>query len=242
MNARPALPLRGICSALLTLTAMVATPTFAQTTMPPVVVTAPALPSGNVLCSGNGCALLLLTMQDQIREDLATAEEPLGPDAPPIPRNEFCQRQRAEKPASCPTSGPPAVPFVNIGLDTYQAYHTDGCYGSWEGGIAGDLPWDLQPQFNPNQPMSNANFGGACSAHDACYAAQLGHSFCNSTFINTLNTICSGLGSASGQCNRFASAYVSALARSGGDAYIAHQQNTACALWHHDMEQNQCPK
>jgi hypothetical protein len=244
MNARPALPLRGIFSVLFALTASVATPTLAQTTMPPVVVTASASPSGNVICSGNGCATLLLTMMSEYSVEHGTAEEPIGPDDAVIDRAQFCARQRAEKPQNCPASDPPPVPGINVDFGLYLGQISDGCHGHWEGGIVGEMPPDLQIQYsgNADQPMSGADFGSACRAHDACYAGQLGQGYCDANFANTLGSVCSGAGGGTNTCNRFVSAYLSALTRNGGYAYATHGLQAECAMWHHDMEQNQCPK
>ncbi|HSX60128.1 MAG TPA: hypothetical protein VLF18_08020 [Tahibacter sp.] len=220
------------------------TPASAQTTMPPVIVEATAIPSGRVICSGYGCATLLMTMMSEYSVEHGTADEPISPDDAVIDRSQFCARQRAEKPQNCPASDPPPVPGVNVDFSLYMGQISDGCYGHWESGIEGEMSYDLRLQFsgNADQPMSGAYFGNACRSHDACYAAQLGQSHCDSNFLDALDDACGAAGINAATCARFASAYASALSRNGGYAYDSHGLAAECAMWHHDMEQNQCPK
>ncbi|HSX59955.1 MAG TPA: hypothetical protein VLF18_07130 [Tahibacter sp.] len=218
----------------------------AQTVMPPVTVTAPTTGGGTVICSGNGCAMMLQMMQSQAYYELHDQMPPLGEESnTPIDRNTFCGNLRSQKPEGCGASPPPA-PLVNISFDAFANSFGNGCGdGSWAGDIADLIAGTLVDHYSgdPNRPMSGINFTGACNVHDACYAGQGDRGGCDGGFYTQLSGVCSAQsGEVRDICNGFAHAYSAAVSLGGQDAYDQAGQAYQCALWHDNMDDNSCPR
>lgn len=218
----------------------------AQTVMPPVTVTAPAIGGGQVICSGSGCALMLQMMQSQAYYEQHDQMPPIGEEADqPVNRTQFCNNLRNDKPDGCGSTPPPA-PLVNISLAVYANQYGNGCGdGSWTGSIADFIAGHLVDNYSgqPDRPMPGINFLGACNNHDACYAGQGDRGSCDGAFYTELSSVC---GAQSGEvrdiCNGFAHAYSAAVSLGGQNAYNEAGAAYQCALWHDNMEDNACPK
>lgn len=218
----------------------------AQTVLPPVVVTAPTTSGTNVICSGEGCAMMLQAMQSQAFFELHDYMPPIGEEGDtPINRTEFCNNLRGSKPSGCGSTSPP-VPLVNISLAAYASTYGNGCGdGSWSGGIVDFIAGLLVEDYSgdPNEPMPGIHFQGACNNHDACYAGQGDRGGCDAAFYTELSGLCNlQSGAVRDTCNGFAHAYSGAVGLGGQNAYNQAGQAYQCALWHNNMENNACPK
>ncbi len=133
-----------------------AVPAYAQVVLPPVVVTAPATDGGTVLCTGDGCANLLASMQATAYFELHDQEPPIGePNDAPIDLEEFCSNLSDQEPDDCGSTPPPA-PLVNTTLAVYATQYGSGCGdGSWAGSIADFIASAIVDDYSgdPNEPM-----------------------------------------------------------------------------------------
>ncbi len=226
----------------LTLAAVV--PVYAQVVLPPVVVTAPATGGGTVLCTGDGCANLLASMQATAYFELHDHEPPIGePNDAPIDREEFCSNLSDEEPDDCGSTPPPA-PMVNTTLGVYATQYGNGCGdGGWAASIADFIAGPFIDDYsgNPNEPMPGIHFLGSCNDHDACYAGQGNRGSCDNALYTGLSGVCGAqTGEVRDICLGFAHAYSAAVSLGGQGAYNAAGLSYQCALWHKNMENNGC--
>ena len=218
----------------------------AQTTLPPVVVVAPSGAGSNIICRGMACASILEELQAQSWYDMQTDQQsPIEPTDVPVDRGMFCNQLRGSKPAGCGAT-PAPVPLVNTTLSSYQANYANGC---GDGGLFASIGSFVAEILisaytgDPNNPMTGISFRSVCNVHDACYAAQGDRGACDSDFPTGLANICSAhSGGVRDNCNGFAHAYSAAVTFGGGSAYASAGAAYQCALWHNNMESNQCPK
>lgn len=210
-----------------------------------------------ILCRGSACGDLLLTMQ--IEAYLELDSPPLSDDGPPIDRNWFCARLRADKPGNCSGtgSGPdiPGVTTSNLGLPMSAAEYlltsnVNGCgTGSLLESIANQLGAGVFPTYssNPDNPIagSSLSFRSACNNHDMCYVGGESRSVCDMTFGNQMASACNATFAGTNYhqvCMGYRDAYSSAVTLGGEPAYAAAQAVRECGIWHQNMETNQCPK
>lgn len=229
----------------------------AQNTLPPVVVTAPVtLPAvivraptttgGAVLCTGSSCADIIDSMRfDNAAELLLYQDQPLSEEDNKIDKKEFCERLKRAKPASSCGSTAPVVPLFSSG------FAGNGCGPSDWGPATRRLAEALGQMAvgifsgDLNAPFPGVSFLDSCNRHDACYSTiGTDRGVCDSNFGENMRASCAQTtsGSTYAQCDRIAALYRVAVSEGGQSSYDQGQAAAACAQWHFDMEQNQCPK
>lgn len=211
----------------------------------PMVVTGEATDGGNILCIGAACVgILNALVQESLFEQLTRLnlsgllEGNSEPDLR-VDRGEFCERLEDERPSGCSRSSSPSVP----GLD--PQWQPNGCgVGGWRDSALSALATLALPDFTGDldEPFPGVSFEGACNAHDACYALQMGKLSCDNLLLNEANDACESNTSNESLviCRAMASTYFSAVVQHGDSAYESNADNLACAVWHAEMGANGC--
>lgn len=224
--------------------------TLAQSTpiLPPVVVTAPRVSGGNVLCRGTACADIIANMQSNppfVIDHMPPIDEV------PVDQTLFCAALQGTKPAGCLASYNPPTPGFGMNNAQYAASHANGC---GDGGIAtyalAAIGPGVSPVFSGNLDTpfvgTSLSFRNACNEHDTCYASESSRGSCDVAFGTALTGVCGNTFSSGSAnhltCTGFRDVMSGAVIIAGQTAYAAAQTNRACAFWHSDMEANQCPK
>lgn len=212
-----------------------------------VEVTGTGVDGRQIICNGPACANIL----DYLRS-LAIFEMdyiPVDIGDVPVDRNALCSALASSKPADCGSTPPPS-PGINMTPSTFLLNHTNGCGdGSWRTSVLSGLGYLFLEAYSgdPNTPIvgSTVSFRNACNAHDMCYAGGEIRATCDQVFGDNLVEVCEGSFSAGSQghgtCMSFASTYLDAVQTGGGPPYQNAANERACAIWHKDMETNECP-
>lgn len=227
---------------------------IAQTTIGPVIVTAPPPPpmlppvtvtatnsfGGTVLCTGEACGWVLDSMQNQWNQDQWDSQGPTE-DLFVVDNTQFCNQLRANRPSNCSMSSPPSSPGIS---------------SSWQPNTCGSGPissafgnavlnaTSLNYSNNLNAPYAGVSFANACNGHDQCYAYGMDKGSCDFAFLNDMMAGCAGVVSSSGRstCEGFAGTYFGTVSNSPV-AYLAYNTSyngRMCALWVYDMQNNGC--
>lgn len=208
---------------------------LAQTNLPPVVVTAPSISGGNVLCRGDACAGVVASLQSQINGMNFDQGFPMEED-PPISKSQFCANLKATKPSGCNFSSPPSTPAFN------PSWTPNGCgTDSMSTAIADYIVSQGYPVTGGtglDNPAAGINFKSACDAHDRCYGLISGKATCDGDFAAGLADICQA--SSNTACSTIAGVYSSAATNLGNDAYALSVTQNVCAAWASDMQVNGC--
>lgn len=215
----------------------------AQTTLPPIVVTAPRIGGGTIICRGMACAGVLKALAGPDYY----VELPLQPDtvSKPLDPDRVCANLEQAQPPTCNAGNPPSVP----GYD--PNWIANGCGSGTFTSTFGSLLLSIDPTIpdytgDLDNPLPNISFYGACTSHDRCYGTQGGplHSkaSCDALFSFDMSDVCSSSSSTySTQCDNVRTQYVAGVQSFVGDnAYDAAQSELACAAWVSDMEENEC--
>lgn len=224
------------CLAMLVSAGVVA----AQTTLPPVKVTAPKVGGGDFTCTGTACSSAMNTEQlaahlKFMKEHASMPEEPLA-----ISSEKFCPALRKNRPKNCSGNKPPYTP------DYTPNWSPNGC------GTGPLSNWFLSRILNSasshysgdlNAPYRGVSFERACNAHDLCWGRAGDRAICDRSFRTMMMSACDTLDSAAGNtCTGFAGLYHSVVASTDvGDAHYARSAEAyECASWMHDMNANGC--
>lgn len=221
----------------------------AQTTLPPVVVTANYIGGGQAICYGSACAAILAEMSST--PDYWTEAPPM--EDQPINKTAFCNALRNQKPQDCGSTAP-STPSFDPG------WSGNGCgpadWSTWTQSAINTIINNTSEYYsgNMNAPYAGVDFMGACNEHDRCYGspwqtsgqqsaynhriscdAAFGQQMLNACAANTIS------GSpARGVCDTMASTYRGAVGNLGESSYQKAQKEHQCALWHREMEGSEC--
>lgn len=197
-------------------------------------ISAPTTSGSRVLCTGEGCAYMLMMMQMQVSIEWATENAALPPEDPPVEKERFCNNLRNERPSTCaPNLPPPSTPTYDINWQPNGC--GDGRFGSDLANLLiGVIPFggDL------DNPQPGVNFRNACNSQDYCYGMGFGQASCDNQFEVDLNNTCAS--SSNPMCTGLAGHYARGVRMFGDTAYNASRAETQCAAWKVDMEINQC--
>jgi hypothetical protein len=221
-----------------------------STPLPAVEVTGTRIGGGEIICRGADCAMVLSQLQNQEYFQTSMTLEPN--EQPPVDGDEFCEGLKGRRPAGCDV--PPPTPGVNTPLANWGSTYGNGCGTGALRERA--VIWIAENEIdlfsgNPNMPFqgSDVSFQAACNQHDFCYASGMRQLTCDGQFASNLNGACAaefggiqGMEDALQVCGAFANLFSAAVTLLGEDAYEKAQAGRRCALWHADMEKNQCPK
>lgn len=217
------------------------------TTLPAVVVTAPRVGGGTIICRGMGCAGVILAMQEEKQQYYMTMQlpTPLLEDIELSPA-QFCAKLKVRRPANCNLSSPPSSPGITV--PGMAAWQPNGCgtggIGDWFQDFILERIAGQAYSGNLNAPYAGVSFQGACDSHDQCWASGKNRATCDVAFQSSMNTGCSQLSdsNAQGTCTGFASLYHGAVSVTNGsnNAYASSTANRACAVWANDMRGNSC--
>lgn len=216
-------------------------------TLPPVIATAPRVGGGTVICRGMGCAGVVEALQQEKMDYFMQMQMPiLDPEEIEIDQAKVCASLKARRPSNCNLSSPPPSPGINIsGQPTWQP---NGCgtggIGSWFQDFILERVAGQSYSGNLDSPYVGVSFKGACDSHDQCWAMGGNRTTCDINFRNSMNSACSQLSDsgAQGNCSGFASLYHGAVSTTDGShgAYATSTANRACAVWANDMRENGC--
>ena len=220
---------------------------LATTNFPPVVVTAPRIGGGNILCTGDACSAILASMANGINMENLTQGFPLE-DNPPLPGPQFCSNLKADKPAGCNGASPPPSPGINV--PGQAAWQPNGCgtggVGGWFQDAVLEVFMSQSYSDDINSPYPGVSFLSACNLHDECWASGENRTQCDMGIQAAMNSACDQqlpAGSSGwGTCRGFSSNYHGALSTTNG-SHSAHATSSGareCALWAHNMRENSC--
>lgn len=216
----------------------------ATTTLPPVVVTAPRVGGGEIICRGMQCADVLGGMQEAL-PPYPTQDDQMPQGDVAIDGNAFCQYLNQNKPSGCSLNSPPASPGITVPGQT--AWAPNGC------GTGPTQNWFLEKivsygfgdvySGSLNAPYPGVSFLSACNNHDECWGTASDRRWCDISFRDSMVTACDAISNTSGwgSCQGLASAYHAAV--SGDHATSNYNESAAdrsCALWASDMRENGC--
>lgn len=220
---------------------------YATVTFPPIIVTAPRIGGGTVVCRGEACAGVLQSLQetggskggDQSDHENPTEDIPVNPAA-------LCANLNANKPSNCSLSNPPPSPGITVPGQTPWA--PNGCgtggIGSWFQDAILEIANSQSYSGDIHEPYAGVSFRAACDAHDACWASGGGRGQCDLAFWNQTLSACTHLSNnnALNTCTGFANGYHYAVSTTNGShsAYATSTANRQCALWSSDMRENGC--
>lgn len=197
-------------------------------------ISGPTTDGSRVLCTGEGCAYMLMMMQMEVNLQWLTQHNELPADDPAVDKDQFCDNLRGDRPPTCAANlPPPSTP-------TYDTnWQPNGCGdGSFQSDVADYIIGALPGGTDLNVPSWGVNFRSACDAHDYCYGMGYGQVSCDNQFAVDLNNVCAS--SSNQGCGYYADTYAYAVRSRGATAYARSQAETACAAWKADMEINQC--
>lgn len=219
----------------------------AQTTFPPIVVTAPRVGGGTILCQGSACEGIMRDLQASRMEELMMYEQ-IFPDILediPIEKSKFCASLKATKPANCNLDSPPPSPGIYVpGQSGFQA---NGCGTGRLANLFADAALYLatRPTYSGNfqAPYPGVSFQAACNGHDTCWAMGGGKDGCDFAFRQEMINACGGESAANNVCLGFSGIYHGAVTNTGmaQNAYNNSVAGRTCALWASNMRQNGCP-
>lgn len=214
---------------------------------PPVVVTAPRIGGGTVLCYGMDCAGILSQLSWtppplNLNEATLVDDQAVDPEA-------FCEGLKGQRPEDCSAdgSGVPPAPGVNTSMPAFLALHANGCGdGSWQFEAA-----NLAARFNvdgytgnPDEPLPGLQIRDICNVHDACYAGGGDKPTCDANFGSALEerlrTQYVPDSAAYQYARNVMQAYSAAVGLFGTRAYENALNAYKCAVWNANMENNQC--
>lgn len=224
---------------------------IAQTTLGPVIVTAPPPPptmptvtvhatkqGGTVLCTGQSCADVIASLTGT--NTYVWVEDVPIEDEPAVDKAQFCSALKNSRPSNCNLASPPPSPGIG------SNWQPNSCGTgpvvnsilslminlSMHGAYSGDF----------EAPHSGVSFRNACNGHDQCWANGMDKGSCDYSFFANMNNACAQAGSGQAACEGFAATYFGAVSNATV-AHIAYHGSVAarhCALWAHDMKSNNC--
>jgi hypothetical protein len=116
--------------------------------------------------------------------------------------------------------------------------------GGWRDVLLTRLAGITLPTFTGNldEPFPGVSFLSACNAHDRCYGLQLPQFECDNLFFVNMQGACeSNTANATRTlCTSTAAIYFGTVAQHGEGAYESAGEDHACAVWHREMESNDC--
>jgi hypothetical protein len=198
----------------------------AQATLPPIVITETRQPPN---CSSVACQQAVEQLLGLLKPNI-----PFNPEKPEpveVTKDQFCKALANRKPRSC-SPARPAIP----GRDG------TGGNGCGSGVLSRTAIAILGPVFvgpgykGPDEPVGGFFFGGACNAHDVCYAGQGGRTACDDAFQAGMRGVCGSNDS----CIRASAAYYAAVANFGAGPYADSEKALQCYNWHVDMDAAGC--
>lgn len=99
---------------------------YAQTTLPPVVVTAPRIGGGTIVCRGEACAMVIAQLRQTAIDELLRMQRPVPlPEDIPLSKSKVCSKLKADKPSNCSFSSPPSSPGISV--PGQPAWQPNGC-------------------------------------------------------------------------------------------------------------------
>lgn len=203
-----------------------------------------------ISCSGAVCFASIQSITTEAFLNLTSFPE-FTDDGIAIDRDAFCQDLRDRKPQNCDAGNSPSVPGVNIGIAAWRQNHgATGCNTSlWTFMLEGAISATNAAEYytgNPDRPFGAANFAPACIAHHECYATVSDRNSCDDAFTDQTTRVCISEfvpGSMSAAvCGVLNMVYRGAVYDHGGTDYEIAYGRLACALWHEDMDGNQCSR
>ena len=219
---------------------------YATVTFPPIIVTAPRIGGGTVVCRGEACAGVLQSLQetggskggDQSDHENPTEDIPVNPAA-------LCANLNANKPSNCSLSNPPPSPGITV--PGQAAWSANGC------GTGGAAEWFHEKILsygfgdvysgNLDAPYPGISFLAACNSHDACWGGANDRTWCDIIFEESMESACNSISNTSGwgSCRGLASAYHAAVSSDPAtNNYNETVAERSCALWASDMRENGC--
>lgn len=220
-------------------------PLLATTNFDPIVVTAPRIGGGNIICTGQACASILGAMSEQINYENLVQGLPIQ-DEPPLSKVQFCAYLKADRPSGCSGSSPPPSPGISVpGKPAWQA---NGCgtggVGTWFQDAVLEVFASQSYSGDINSPFPGVSFRASCDIHDECWASGVNRTVCDMSFQASMNTACDQLADPGewGTCRGFSSNYHGAVSTTNGSnsAYASSVSMRECALWAHNMRGNSC--
>lgn len=200
----------------------------AQAVLPPIIITETRL---RPACTGSACSSLL----NQLSLEFAQKYRPERgepPEAAEISQEEFCTRLAQKKPSGCGRTRP-AIP----GRDGVGG---NGCGSGLLSNIFANLAASVGGIANfsgdRDEPTRGFSFRASCNAHDACYASQSGRQSCDTTFNDSLFSVCG----TNQDCRSAAATYGALVIRFGEQPYAASAEALQCYKWHADMDSTGC--
>lgn len=219
-------------------------PTLADETQPVLpVITSYGNPDDviTITCAGASCNIAVLLVN--IGPPIPFADDFLGDGLrEDFDKRQFCTKLANSKPQGCGVSMP-LVPFYN------PDWQPNGCgNGSIVSDAAGGL---LSIAMNDlglggtglNNPIDGVDFSSSCNAHDTCYGLARGQAYCDTQFRNDLDLACNAADittSVFANCQNLADGYQNAVVNWGSPSYAAATTRHTCAVWHRDMQANDC--
>lgn len=244
-----ALGLASLALAQTTLGPVIVTAPPPPPTLPAVVATAPRTGGGTIICRDSGCAGVLATLR---RERIQLyAHMQVRP--PPIERlvidqKQFCARLKGRRPAGCNPANPPSSPGIVV--PGKSPWTPNGC---GTGGVGGWFQNFVLKQIagrsysgNINEPYPGVSFLGACNSQDQCWASGGNRGRCDLSFASSMASACNQLVDRDGiaACQGFASLYHGAVSTTNGShsAYANVAEKRVCVVWANGMRENHCGK
>ena len=218
---------------------------YPTVTFPPIIVTAPRIGGGTVVCRGEACAGVLQSLQetggskggDQSDHENPTEDIPVNPAA-------LCANLNANKPSNCILSNPPPSPGITVpGRPPYQ---TNGCGTGKIANLFLDLALTIstKPYYSGDfqSPYPGISFRAACDGHNQCWGSGGDKNVCDFNFRSEMISACGGESASNNNCLGFSGLYHGAVSNTGAalSTYNSVQQDRSCALWASDMRENGC--
>ena len=224
---------------------------YAQTTLPPVVVTAPRVGGGTIVCRGTACALVIAQLRQTIMDAYLRMQQPVpDPEDIPLSKSKVCSKLNARRPANCSFNNPPSSPGITV--PGQASWQPSGCGTGplanefsklalnvlYPAEYSGDLN---APFYTPNGTVS---FLAACNAHDQCWGEGNDRTWCDQGFRAAMQSQCDTYVSnttAWGTCSSMVSAYHTAVSNSQATSHYNESfAQRQCAMWASDMRENGC--
>lgn len=208
----------------------------AQTTLPPINVTANPCSYGVSCIFGPGMDMLLMEIPAYVPP--AYDSIPFGDSS--LIATCKSMRDRARQ-MGCDVNNPPPAP--SFPSPTQGAWASNGCGdGSWKSALA-NAAIGAASLFTEDltHPLPGVSFEGPCAFHDSCYYT-LAKGFCDLRFGNKIRSdVCAGAtGFARAQCYVLADLYQSTVEQLGQSAYDSDHRSMECAKIANALKNGNC--
>jgi hypothetical protein len=201
----------------------------AQARIPGIVITETRYPP---TCTSGACRDAVEQLLGLLKPNIPFNPERPEPDAIEVSQKQFCEALTRKKPASCPRTRPAIAGRDGAGgngCGPGGLLNTIANLAASAGGI---------PSFSGDrdEPIRGLSFRASCNAHDVCYASQGGRQSCDTTFTDSMFSVCG----TNQDCRSAAAAYSALVIRFGEKPYGESGTALQCYQWHVDMDAAGC--